>query len=152
MHLYKMQTGSLASKYHFFLDFWTYLSAKKLINNVGIKMLEYKISVFTVCFTHPCQMSTRFTCRKNKSTCAYKEWKLLILTFPHFSFLYLIILSSPPTEILWKRMRHSRTTVVDIRGNTLWKQPLSIQKRISIAYTKITRGHPFNCKVGEKLR
>lgn len=124
----KMQTGILASKYPFFLDFWTQLSAKKLVNNVDIKMVEYKISVFTLYFTKsllssiPVRWVLDSPGGKIKAHvlkhCAHNEWKLLILTFPHFSLVYLIIPSSPLTEIVWKQMRHSRTTVVGIHyGN-----------------------------------
>lgn len=154
-----MWTRALASEYDFFLNFWTQLSAKELVNNVGIKMVEYKISGFTLYFTKsllsPIHVRWVLDSSVGKikahvlKSCAHKEWKLLILKFPHFRFFYLIILSSALTEIIWKPMRNPRTTVMNIRRNTLWKQP---QKRISITYTKITWGHPFNCKVREKLK
>lgn len=103
-------------------------------------------------------MRTMSTCRRNKSTChllqhrAQNEWKLLIFMLLRFNFLSLMIPSSLLTEILWKTTRHSRTTVVGIRRNPLWKQPLSIQNRISILYAKITWYHPFNRKVRAKFK
>lgn len=50
MFLYKVQTGTLASEYHHFWFLDIFIS-KKPLNNVGIKMTKYNISVLLVCLT-----------------------------------------------------------------------------------------------------
>lgn len=87
------------------------------IKHFCISALLYKEPTLT----HPCQMRTTFAGRKNESTChvlklcVQSKRKLLILMLLHCYFLSLIIPSSPLTKMLWKQMKHSRTTLVDNR-------------------------------------